>query len=294
MPLLLCGISTCISFIAVPYILNQWFALNAGAATGVAMAFSGLGGAVCNPICAALISQLGWRAAILILGAVLLLLSVPGILLMFRWQSPQLAPQQKTAYQHGPVKGRMLTFVLVSLVFLSGSVGVQFAMNISIYAQSIGYALTTGATLTTMVMFGNVSGKFLYGFLCDRIGTWRATAGVTMGIFAAAMAFWLGQQHLLVLHLAALLFGFAYSISMVGISRCGIAAYGLQEFQKYIGLHTSVNNLVMAVASMFFGILFDYTHNMDVLLWITGAVCVVSLLAVWILTAEKENREKRS
>ena len=53
------GISMCVSSVAIPSVLGQWFHKRAGTVTGIAMAFSGIGGAICNPICARLISLFG-------------------------------------------------------------------------------------------------------------------------------------------------------------------------------------------------------------------------------------------
>lgn len=291
----LCGLCTCISSVAVPSLLNQWFPKNAGAVTGTAMAFSGLGGAICNPLCAQLIARFGWRISILVLGAVMLLLSVPGIILMFHSDPPANEPEvnsKKSSSKGAMDRDTISTFFLVCVLLLTGSVGVQFAMNISIYSQSIGYPLAVGATLATMVMFGNVAGKFLYGFLCDILGAWKATTYILICIALAAVCFIVAQKSLWILYIAALLFGFSYSISMIGLSRCGVAAYGNQQYKKYIGLHTCVNSIVMAAASMSFGVLFDITNSIVPMLSTILAVACMSCVAALVLSRKNKNGTK--
>lgn len=126
-----------ISQIAVPFILAQWFPQNAGFAAGAAMAFSGISGAICNPLCAGLIRLLGWQATILILGALTMLLTIPGLYLMFRWTPDAIQKQAPEAAAGISETRQVRIFLLLSAVLLSGGIGVQFSMNMSMYAQSI-------------------------------------------------------------------------------------------------------------------------------------------------------------
>lgn len=286
----LCGFGTCISSVAAPSVLNQWIPENAGSATGIAMAFSGLGGALCNPLCAKLITVFGWRVTILILGALMLLLTVPGIHLMFRLEPEEkhAAASVKKNKEAGKLSaGALGTFLLLSVVLLAGNMGVQFAMNISIYAQSIGYTLAAGASLTTMVMIGNVSGKFLYGYLCDALGAWKATTLIVVTIGAAAVSFLLAQASLPLLHIAALLFGASYALSMIGLSRCGVAAYGSEGYRSFIGFHSCVNSIAAAVCSMLSGMMFDYTQSINPILYAVVIVAIISMCAAMILSRKK-------
>lgn len=283
----LCGLSSCITTVAVPSVLNQRIPEYAGSATGIATAFSGLGGAVCNPLCAKLITMFGWRVTILILGALMMLLTVPGAYLMFH-----LEPEEK----HTTVLGKKRTetgklsastlgsFILLSVVLLTGSVGVQFATDVSIYAQSIGYTLAASASLATMVMIGNVSGKFLYGYLCDALGVWKASMIIILAIGAAAGSFLLAQASLPLLHIAALLFGVSYAVPMVGLSRCGVAAYGPEEYHKFIGFHSCIHSIATAACSMLFGVMFDNTQCIDPILYVVATVAMISLGATMALS----------
>jgi MFS family permease len=60
-----------------PLILTNWFKSKTGFAVGVAMAFSGLGGIVMNPVGSVLIDQFGWRTAYLIFAGIGALCMLP-------------------------------------------------------------------------------------------------------------------------------------------------------------------------------------------------------------------------
>lgn len=289
----LIGVASCIGSVAVPMLLSQWFPGNAGTATGIAMAFSGIGGALCNPLCAGLITALGWKWAIVLLGLIMIAMTVPGLYLMFRKPVPEEAAAAKkeetTALKTG--RGNFTAVLLVCLTLLGGGMGVTFAINISMYAQSIGYSLAVGASLTTMIMLGNVGSKFIYGLLCDRIGVWKATMLTLAAAIASLSCFLLAQNQLAVLMGAALLYGGVYALAMVAISRCCISAYGQQESKHYLGIHTCVNSVVMAGASLLLGFLVDYTNGFTAVLLVTLGAMACSLAAAWAMEKIVKNRK---
>lgn len=279
------GAASCVAYVAVPVLLNQWFPQNGGTATGIAMAFSGIGGAICNPLCAKLIGLAGWRWTIVILGGVMLLLTVPGLILMFRNAAPSpVENSRNSAVEEStvglPVPG---TIFLVCLVFVGGCMGVAFAVNISMFAQSIGYSLSVGASMTTMVMMGNVFTKFLYGLLCDKLGAWKATMLALSVTAVALLCFLFAQRQLAVLYVASLLFGCVYALSVVAISRCCISAYGSQESKRLLGIHTCINSAVMAGTSLLVGVLFDRAQSFTPVLFVLLAAVACSATAAAIL-----------
>ena len=84
----------------------------------------------------------------------MLVLTIPGLYLVFHHKPPEseegkpivgtTAPPSKSA-------GNRVTFFAVCVVLLASGIGIQFALNLSVYAQNIGYSLAIGATMTTMV-----------------------------------------------------------------------------------------------------------------------------------------------
>ena len=66
----------------VTAIITNWFEARHGLAMGITLSFSGLSGAVFNPLFTWLISLAGWQTAYLLMALFALLLAVPGILLL--------------------------------------------------------------------------------------------------------------------------------------------------------------------------------------------------------------------
>lgn len=279
------GISGCLGVIAVPSILNRIFPRNSGTPTGIAMAFSGIGGAIFNPLCAKLILFVGWRWTIGILCLTDMLFAMAGAMLLFgREGKQQIEPAAEPAKKQIDRDGfDWKHCVLVTIALAGGGMGFQLAINLSIFAQSIGYSLQIGATLTTVLMLGNVAGKFIYGFLCDRIGVWKTTAAGLACVIAGTLLFLLLGQNLPLLYLAAMLFGNIYALSTISVSRCCMAAYGKAHYTRYIGIHNGINQAIMAVASMATGMIVDAYGSFSPILVVTLIGTMLSLGSVWLL-----------
>ena len=288
---ILCGLSSCVGSVAIPMLLTQWFPHNAGTATGIAMSFSGIGGAICNPLCAKLIGSIGWRGAIYVLSIITLTLTIPGLFLMFRQEAPtSTEPAEKKAASVSSSSGRTMvgTVILIAIVLIGGSLGVTFAVNISMYAQSIGYSLTIGASMTTMIMIGNVCSKFLYGMCCDKLGVWKATMGALVVASSSILCYLFLQNQVAILFAASLLYGCVYALSVVGISRCCVSAYGQQESKRYLGIHTCINSVVMAVASLMVGVLFDRFQSFSPVLFIVLIAMCCSFISCFALEKKRK------
>lgn len=292
---IVCGLGGCVANVAVPMTLNQWFPGNAGTATGIAMAFSGIGGAICNPLCAKLIDLLGWKWAIVILGGIMMAMTIPGLYLMFHSEAPTPAVNTRAKTKpDGKGIENIGTVILVAVVLMGGSVGVTFAINISMFAQSVGYSLAVGASLTTMIMIGNVLSKFIYGMMCDKLGVWKATM-IALTVAAASLGCYLFlHSHIAVLFAVSLLYGCVYALSVVAISRCCISAYGQQESKRYLGIHTSIHSAVMAVASLSVGVLVDRFGSFTPVMIMVLGIMVCSFAAAFVLMVKtgKQNTVK--
>lgn len=294
---ILAGVSGCLGIVAIPSILSQVFPESPGTPTGFAMAFSGIGGAIFNPLCARLVTDIGWRAAIWILCLADMFFAITGIQLIgsVGTEQPNSNISQKNNFQCGGYDWKRC--ILVSIVLIGSSIGLQLAINLSIFAQSIGYSLQVGATLTTMLMLGNVTGKFVYGYLSDRIGVWKTTAIGLTCVLIGALLFLLQSEHLGILHFAALLFGNIYALSTISISRCCMAAYGEVQFSRYIGIHSGINQAVMAAASIAAGVILDESGSFSSILVFILIAAVPSFVSMWFLNqtgTDTHTKQKKS
>ena len=88
--------AACTSSMTILTVLNNWFKLSYGTASGLALACSGIGGAILAPTFSTIIGLIGWRMAFVAAGAVAAVASLPGILLVIR-----MTPQEKGLLPYG-------------------------------------------------------------------------------------------------------------------------------------------------------------------------------------------------
>ena len=282
------GFNACTVTVMVPYILNQWFPGNAGMVTGFAVAFSGLGGIVFNPITASLIGHFGWRWTILILSVVTVILGVAAIFLLFHNAAQENSTKREQPDTAGPLDISTEAVPLKRIILCALSLGagcfvMQFSQYITIFAQSVGYTLQVGAALTSLVMIGNVGGKLLFGFICDKVGAYKAMVFAMAAIALGSLLYAVFNQFLPVLYIASILYGMVYSLVMISPSRCCIQTYGAEGVKKYMGIHTSVNGIIQTVSSMSVGILYDTTGGFEAELVIGLVLLGISSAAALLL-----------
>lgn len=72
------GFAFC-TLMPITTIIGNWFEARRGMATGIALAFSGLGGAIFSPMLTSLIQSVGWEKAYLLSAVISVVLALPGL-----------------------------------------------------------------------------------------------------------------------------------------------------------------------------------------------------------------------
>jgi len=92
----LVGICMSCVLVVIPVVLNNWFATKNGLVIGIAMAASGLAGAVFSPVLSSLIVSMGWRKTAVFNGvSAFLLIVLPTLFLLVR------TPEEKGMKPYG-------------------------------------------------------------------------------------------------------------------------------------------------------------------------------------------------
>ena len=289
--------TTSIGVFAISYVVRPWFPQSYGTASGFAMAFSGVGGVVFSPVIAQLIVLLGWRWAVIIMGAVMLVTASTGLWLLFR-RSPELVygesgPAQMKKTKPNGKKFLFHKFFLCILCLMGAAFCLQLVSYINLYAQSIGYSLVAGAALTSFVMGGNIIGKLIYGVSCDWFGVWKTTSACSLLVAAGVWLTVLAPGSYPAMCIGAVLLGFAYSISTLALSRCCIAAYGAAESARYVGIHSGINSALGALVSMGSGLLYDKIHTFVPVFAAGAVITMVSAITAAAMSIKESGRRRK-
>ena len=152
-------------------LLSRWFEASRGKAMGFAYLGIGLGGAIVPLLSNWLTERLGWRGALLTLGAIILALALPGALVVK--EPPAAEPLRKRQLEPAvPIGGvlRSSAFWLLALgSFCSiGAVGGTY-QNLKFYlSKDCGLAQADSAKALSLILVASLIGRLLMGWLADR------------------------------------------------------------------------------------------------------------------------------
>lgn len=271
--------------IIVSYVLNQWIHTNVGTAIGLASAFSGVGGMISNPLSAFLFGIFPFQKGILVLILFSALFTVPSFFLIFRKPVPEAIPpmgSKKTAETAAAHKNDNALLILIMLFAIVGAprIASLFTNYLSIFSESIGYTSSFSAFLASILMFANITAKFAYGFLSDKVGTWKATILCQISVIIGVSLFLFLPQYPVLLAIGTLGYGMFYGLTTVAINRMCMAAFGFTGTRKYQGMITSVASLAAVIGSPAIGVVYDNTGSFNLLF----AILLVLMAATIILS----------
>lgn len=291
-------------YLAVPLLINRWFNTHVGFFTGLCFAFSGIGGAVFNPIGGYFIAlgPEGWRLAYLFFGLVTLLLTLPFTLFCVRSKpsdidmspveslnfTPKFFHVKSKAHQDGK---RHLVAVPLRYVVKSPSFYVMLifgflvtcCVEISQYFPSYASAQTNfpdvvaaSSIVVSVSMAGSAIGKIFLGTINDKLSA-RACVSLAMacGLFGL-ICMLLFPGLLIMLYIGAFLFGIFYASANVVIPLFVRALYGTLDFFKiysYVAVGVAAGD---AIGLSIWGFIAD-SIGFDAI-FIVGIIAIIFLL----------------
>lgn len=296
-------------FLAVPTIVNRWFAKKNGLAIGIASTGIGILAAISSPITQALIGSLGWQTARIIMGVVCTVVSVGLTALLLR-PSPESmgispygsdeadcesASRESSAAAVEP-KGATVSQALRSpALYLLMLVSGGFCFCATFMQQLASYCATgplgpeAGAMAVSIAMVGSIIGKPALGWLSDRIGAvptgMLAGAGGAIGI---ALAFASGANAA-VFFAGICVFGLGYSALSIVSPMLGSQGFGTAHFSEIYSYVCTAISFFSAIAAFVYAQLYDYTGSFtaDFVVVITVYVVIAVLCPVVVKLARR-------
>lgn len=302
----LVGICMSCVLVVIPVVLNNWFATKNGLVIGIAMAASGLAGAVFSPVLSSMIVSMGWRKTAVFNGAVaFLLIVVPTLLLLVRtpeekgmkpygWD--QVKNSENTA--DGPkteksYKMPVSMFVICAFSLIVAGIMTQFGNQLPMLAQSVGYTIQIGAMVTSCNMVGNVAGKLLIGVMADKIGIFPSVNLTSVVIAISTVMLLFSGANPVMMYAGALLLGLVYSMGTTVPPLVFMEVYGPDEYKVHLSRFQSYNSVVMALASSALPYIYDFTGSFNGAL-ILGFVFAVLPIFTFAVVKKRANAIKNT
>ncbi|MDO4458617.1 MAG: MFS transporter [Clostridia bacterium] len=284
------GMGYCLcTTIPLVIIINNWFEKSNGLAMGIVMSASGIFGAIFTNIISTLISTCGWRMSYLIVSAISLAISLPGMIFIIR-----LTPEEKGLLPYGAkefpvreikstshkVKVSIFSAALISFILYTLFASCTNSMNSHFpgYATETGAGAAAGALMMTGCMVGNIVSKLIFGVLADKIGP--VITGAVWSSVSAAALFILSFGHFessAVLMVLGLFYGFTYAICPVAMPLIVRKIWGINKYAKVFSVGNMFASVGYAIFLSVIGYIYDFTGTYRIA---TAACAVCSLMAV--------------
>ena len=185
-------------------VITLWFNKNRGRAMGFTLMGIGLGGMALPPLVAWLIQEVGWRGTYRVASLAILVLTLPPVLLFLKNKPSDIgeipdgraaagAGAEKTHVPTGIPAGRAVRSAAFWLLFFTYllQLYVMSAINVNTtaFAEGVGYSPLIAPLFMAFAVGISVPGRFLFGWLTDRIAPQflMAFAGLVLGCSALAL-----------------------------------------------------------------------------------------------------------
>ena len=270
-----------IAIIPVSIIITRHFTSKTGFALSVALAGSGLGAMILNPIINTIINDAGWRVGYRLISIVIFAITLPCAILVTHLTKDEMlskpsptAPAAASESQRPNNFSWLWVFLLAS--FLTGLTGGGILANLPTYLKDLNFSVSRISIITSAYAASLVVGKFFLGLLYDRLGAKNATliSGLLMTLCLVVMMF-IDLTPMLILMILSI--GIGLSIGTVSITWLTNYFFGKDNYSKYYGPVQFANSLGIAVGvpSIAAGLENLGTPN---LVW--GGLAVLSLVMV--------------
>jgi len=296
-----------IVFLAVPLLLNNWFKDKLGLAMGIALAFTGIGGAIFNYIGGQWIAAYGWRSTYFYLAASALIITLPFIIGLVKSKPSDmgLKPYGAEKFETGnsgtgssaaPAKGVSAAKALKTPSFYFAAITAgclaifgTFSVQMVAFAGSVGFDIASAGTVMSMLMLGLVLGKVAYGWVNDKTGLVFSTTLFGLSGVVGLLLMLTSKGSSTMIFVGAFLFGITFAIMSMVPPLLVRGVFGEKEYPAIFSYVASVLTFSSAFASPIYGFIFDTTGSYTAALYFALAVIIIGIVSALLSVAFKKN-----
>jgi MFS family permease len=273
-------------------VINNWFYEGRGTAMGVTLSGLPVGEMTLAWLSSYMIQAYGWRAAYLALGAIVVVIVVPLVLLTVRTRPQSAGPARSVAeaaralpgYEVGPAL-RTRSFNMLCLMFFCYGLSISVALVHEVpFLSGIGYSPARAATIWGFLLGSTLLTRPLMGYLADWIGN-RAALMLSFMTYGLGMIAELGAGEPVWFGLFALCFAFTMGAPAVILPVLVCEQLGLRRYGTLLGLMNILASVGLGIGPVVAGRVFDLTRSYDGAFMVAAAVSVAAAVATLLCTA---------
>lgn len=285
-------------------LVSHWFSRMRGRAMGLAYVGIGLGGAVAPVLTEFLIRAIGWRQAMLVMGAVILLgLSVLTLALVKNrpadiglYPDGDAAPVVRQAdsgaagtHLRAAMRTRAFWMILLASLMSIGAVG-GVIQHLQLYLRDQQFSPEQAARVASFLLTASILGRVTMGYLADRFSRkYVMLAACTM--IAAGIGVLYFSTATSTVYLFAFIFGFGMGADYMLIPLMTAECFGLKALGRLMGVILATDAVAQALAPVLVGRIYDLQRSYDWGFALLGCMAVVGALAVTLIQAPGSRRQ---
>lgn len=256
-------------------LVSNWFKRSRGMAIGLMSSGIGAGGLLMSPLAGWLIELFGWRSTYLSMAFIVWISLIPLALLTVRTR-----PAEMGLLPYGESKESVLSctrsdpgsgfslrqatgasaFWLLSVSYLCGNFSSMGALQSQgPNLMDLGFPTESAAVALGAIGFGSGVGKFIFGWLCDRMPA-RYVSSIGLGLQAMGVMALLqveGSSSMALVWTYSLLMGFGAGSWLPTVSMLTSTSFGLAHFGAIFGMISLFLNFGIAVGPLVGGLIYD-------------------------------------
>jgi MFS family permease len=282
--------------------VSKWFISKRGLAIGIASMGISLGTVTLTPLSGYIVGVLSWRAGLMALGVITLLIGVFVSQTLMRKTNPEahglLPDGDKTTVKHQSSAPQAVHKISTATMFqdsrfwtLAICQGLAVMISMSVFVHQVAYATDNGidkmaaaASLAAISMTGFM-GQFLFGWITDKIKDPKYGSFIGISFMLAGTILLLNVHSVFQFYIAALIYGFGYG-SLAPILPLLVAnRFGRHVVGSIYGLLTFFIGVGGAIGPVLGGVIYDHFGSYRYL-WLIN-IFVLSCIALAILTLKK-------
>jgi MFS family permease len=284
--------------IANQVLISRWFQVRRGRAMGYAYLGLGLGGVVSPPLANFLIRSFGWRHALEITGALILIVLFPVGFWITRSDpaemsltpdgaSPEFGENENLAEGSRGISTAVRTpnfwLILVGATLVIGAINAVI-QHFILFMKDQGYSTTTATRFLSILLASSLGGRVVVGYFADRFKKKNTMALFYLLLGGAIPLLCFARQPLAALAFTVV-FGFAMGADYMLIPLVTAECFGVSSLGKLLALIIMGYSIGQWVAPWATGRVFDIYHGYSMAWAILSVAGLLGAVAIYAISA---------
>lgn len=298
-------------------LVAKWFKKKSGFALGIVSVGMGLGSFVMVNLAEYLISMYGWRTSFLVMGVIIWVVICPMALFLVRnkpsdmgllpdGDDPSTAPAPAATPGKGPAAPagdvwpmkeflRTPAFWGIALMFATVCFGSLINLvHLVPHATDIGHSRKFAAFLLSIMMLSSLCGRFIIGYIADKVNPVKLMAFLLTWSFLAMFFFMniTGIKDPAMFYAYVIIFGFPYGPIAQLTATIINKTFGQASFGAIFGAVFFAGTFGTGFGPLFAGWIYDVTKNYDIAFVVAASLFLVSAILLLLLASKPPKRMK--